>query len=183
MITLSRCVARRRCFDARTVSGPTIAMVVNTTITFAFSVVLVLRRHGTTMKPRPDIDTAQLAADYHAGASLRTIGRRYGLSHVGVANRLQEAGICRRTPAARMQLRICTTCGSSFRPKTADQQRCASDCRRETHPPTCKHGHPLTPQNLTPRYGRIAPRCRQCMYLAQARYRARKGKPWEPKST
>jgi len=128
------------------------------------------------MNRRPDIPTEVLAADYATGATLRAIGARYGISHAGVAWRLKEAGYPLRATWTRMQLRTCPTCGCSFRPKRPDQQRCSNDCRRGQHAATCKRGHPLVPGNLTPRYGRIAPRCRICLYASQARYRAKKGK-------
>lgn len=129
----------------------------------------------------PDISTAQLAADYATGDSLRTIGHRYGISHAGVAWRLKEAGITLRTTWSRRALAICPSCGCSFRPRP-QQKRCSEGCWRAPHAAMCKRGHPLTPENLTPRYGHCGPRCRQCLYASQARYRERK-KPWEPKST
>lgn len=45
---------------------------------------------------RPDIDTAQLAAEYLAGDSTRTIGSRYGISHATVVYRLRRLGVLRK---------------------------------------------------------------------------------------
>ena len=123
--------------------------------------------------PHPDITTEQLAADYAAGASLRTVGARYGISHAGVAWRLQEAGYPLRKQWSRQALTICPFCGCSFRPRPG-QERCAEGCREGQHGATCKQGHPLTPQNLTPRYGHAGPRCRLCLYQRQKEYRERK---------
>lgn len=124
------------------------------------------------MKPHPN--TAQIIADYLAGASLRTLARRYACSHTQIATLLEANNVPRRERWAYLRLRICTTCGCSFQPKREGQERCSEDCRPGRHKPTCKHGHPLTPENLTPRYGREGPRCRACIYIKQAQYRARK---------
>lgn len=124
-------------------------------------------------------DTTQLAADYMAGASLRKLAHGYHYSHTQIATILKAAGIPLRERWTYLRLRTCATCGCSFQPKTDDQERCSADCRPSKHKPTCKHGHPLTPDNLTPRYGRQGPHCRACMYIRQARYRARKAaKSW-----
>jgi len=50
---------------------------------------------------RPDITTDQIATDYQAGASLRDLEARYGMSHAGIAKRLKKAGIVRH-PASGM---------------------------------------------------------------------------------
>lgn len=124
----------------------------------------------------PHIDIAQLAAEYTAGASLRTLAQRYAYSHTAIAAVLEAAGVPRRTKAWRHPFRICPVCGCSFRPKQPDQERCSDDCKPRRHAAMCKKGlHPLTPENLTPRYGHAGQRCRQCMNATQARYRARKG--------
>jgi len=122
------------------------------------------------------IDPAQLAAEYQAGASLRTLARRYFYSHTTIAAILDAAGVPRRMKGARHPFHLCPVCGCSFRPKQPDQERCAADCRKATHAAMCRKGlHPLTPENLTPRYGHAGQRCRQCMYTTQARCRAKKG--------
>lgn len=123
---------------------------------------------------RRDIDNAQLAVEYRAGDSTRTIAARYGISHVTVAERLREAGVKPRKRWREVRLRACKNCGCSFFPRRPEQVICRGDCRREPHRATCKYGHRLTPDNLTPRYGRAGARCRICLYATQARYRARK---------
>lgn len=122
---------------------------------------------------RRDIDNAQIAAEYAAGDSTRAIGERYGISHVTVAERLRETGVKLRARWREVRLRVCKNCECSFFPRRPEQVICRRDCRREPHRATCKHGHRLTPDNLTPRYGRTGPRCRTCLYKAQARYRAK----------
>jgi hypothetical protein len=123
----------------------------------------------------PHIDIAQLAAEYQAGASLRTLAQRYAYSHTQIADILEAAGVPRRAKAWRHPFRICPACGCSFRPKQPDQERCSGDCHRGTHAAMCRKGHPLIPENLTPCYGHTSQRCRQCMNATSARYRARKG--------
>ena len=54
-----------------------------------------MRREGTAGH-RPDIPTAQLIAEYRAGDSTRTIGKRYGISHATVAYRLRRLGVLRK---------------------------------------------------------------------------------------
>lgn len=132
-----------------------------------------MRREGAAAH-RPDIPTAQLIAEYLAEDSTRVIGKRYGISHATVAARLKEAGVpCRKGPGFKM--RVCAGCGCSFRPKWPEQTLCKPECKGGRHGAMCKKGlHLLTPENLTPRYGHAGSRCRTCMYLVQAQYRARK---------
>lgn len=123
---------------------------------------------------RPDISTAQLIAEYRAGDSTRTIGARHHISHTAVVDRLKEAGEPLRRHGPGFKMRICAGCGCSFRPKWPEQTLCKPDCKGGKHGATCKRGHLLTPENLSPRYGHAGSRCRTCMYLIQAQYRARK---------
>lgn len=131
-----------------------------------------MRREGAAAH-RPDIDTAQLVAEYLAGKSARKIAACYGISHTAVIDRLDEAGVPRRKGPG-FKMRVCAGCGCSFRPKWPEQTLCKPDCKSGKHGAVCKRGHLLTPENLSPRYGHAGSRCRTCMYLVQAQYRARK---------
>jgi len=129
---------------------------------------------------QPTVPTATLAAEYEAGASLRQLAARHGVSFQSLAMQLKTAGVPRRPKHPRKrEPRPCATCGTIYTPRNAAQRYCCRTCvpmtmkgiHYKTH---CKHGHPLVGANLDPRSGRTPPRCRDCRLEAQARYRARK---------
>lgn len=89
------------------------------------------------------VDTSRMVELYHAGLSLRTIGRMAGVSRSTVMRRLQEAGVVRRRTEEPSQRRwprvnrICTVCGREFsvrqgRLKSGDATGlyCSVDCRQ-----------------------------------------------------
>lgn len=80
------------------------------------------------MKPR--FDTAQIAADYLAGATLRTLAQRYAYSHTQIATILEAASVPRRHSWGRVK--TCPTCWRSFHARR-DQIHCSMRCRRSTN--------------------------------------------------
>ena len=78
---------------------------------------------------QPDPLTTKMAADYAAGDSLRTIGRRYGYSHTVVKERLEAAGVPRRHRGWGRRPRACAVCGRLFQPKRKNSVRCSVSCR------------------------------------------------------
>jgi len=112
-------------------------------------------------QPRVAIET--LIAEYNAGATLQEIAERHGYtSRQAVQQRLKKAGVQIRPRHSFPRVyedRICPTCLKPFRPDRPEQVHCSRACFTGSHHPTCRKGHPLTPDNLTPRYKGTPPRC------------------------
>ncbi len=123
------------------------------------------------------VSVDRLKQEYDQGATLRDIGARYGLSHQAVHQRLRYHGVELRLRRIYAQ-RACTQCGALFQPTREDHRYCSSQCygdaRKDVHQERCYKGHLMTPENLTPRYGRKPPHCRQCARERQKRYLDRK---------
>jgi len=128
----------------------------------------------------PRVPNVVLIGDYLAGDTLREIGARYGVSFQSLAIQLKNAGYEPRPKNSNRRKyadRICERCGVMFRPRQPRQPRqrfCSRACMRGPRQATCKRGHPLTEDNLRPRYGKAPRRCIACEKAAQARYRAKK---------
>lgn len=123
---------------------------------------------------RTDISTDALAADYTAGMNLRELAQRYGLTFQAIHGRLIRAGITMRWRGqAQPPKRPCAACGRVFQPQKESARYCSLAClpRRGTHYKThCKRGHLLDGDNLSPRYGKSPPRCRECQRERQRVY-------------
>ena len=126
----------------------------------------------------PTVPTAELASEYEAGATLREIARRHGVSFQTLAVQLKNAGIARRPKSSNKRKysdRVCPVCGKTFRPADERQRWCSRACFQGQHYKThCKYGHPLVEGNLRPRYGKTPPRCLICGRKQQAEYCRRK---------
>lgn len=130
-----------------------------------------------TKGKEPYVPTVVLVGEYEAGDSLREIAKRYGVSFQTLAVQLRNAGVERRprnSNRRRYAERACERCGAAFYPRYDGQRYCSFACTRGPRQTTCKRGHPLTEENLRPRYGKAPRRCIACEKLQQKKYRERK---------
>jgi len=77
----------------------------------------------------PKVPTPTLIAEYEAGATLRQIARRYGVSFQTLAVQLKHAGVARRPKHPRKYAdRVCVTCGGTYHPWNGQQRYCSPAC-------------------------------------------------------
>ena len=128
--------------------------------------------------PKQKVTLQALLADRAKGLSLRESAERHSVTFQAVWARLHNAGVnvSRQKPSAK----LCANpaCDVCFTPRERTHRYCSHRCHgamvRDTHKPFCIHGHPLSGDNLMPRYGKTPARCRACVLAHQAEYRARK---------
>lgn len=124
------------------------------------------------------IPTEQLASDYASGMTVRQIAQKYGtISFQAVHERLTNAGYDldhKRGYEHKYELRICPTCKRPYWPYFPEQVYCQMACKRTENREYCKHGHRLTPDNLTPWYNGAPPRCKTCAYERVRAYQQKK---------
>jgi len=113
---------------------------------------------------------------YASGATLRELAARYGISFQRIAIRLRGAGVVLRPRHKRpAQPHPCAVDGCPNMVADPRQRFCSLACAGASRRrPMCRHGHPLIPENLYPRYGKTPPRCKRCGRRRLAEWKARK---------
>ncbi len=119
------------------------------------------------------VSSSVLAAEYHAGASLRDLAAKYGCSFQNIQIRLSNANVPMRSTGATRTIpdKACPTCGNVFTPTYRNQVFCCSEHIRKKS--VCIRGHELTEENRY-HFPSSASQCRQCQHIRSKEYIARK---------